>query len=112
MKQVEAIVNTSKLDDVRASLGRAGVDGMTVSDVRGFGRQKGHSEVYRSAEHKVLLVSKVKVEIVVEDGRVPALLEELVRAVRSGRVGDGKIFVTPVDDVVRIRTNERGRDAL
>jgi nitrogen regulatory protein P-II 1 len=112
VKQVEAIVNTSKLDDVRASLGRAGVDGMTVSDVRGFGRQKGHSEVYRSAEHKVLLVSKVKVEIVVEDGRVPALLEELVRAVRSGRVGDGKIFVTPVDDVVRIRTNERGRDAL
>jgi len=110
VKQVEAIVSGSKLDDVRISLGRAGVGGMTVSDVRGSG--EGHSEVYRNAEHRVVLVPRVKVEIVVEDGRVPALLEELVRAVRSGRVGDGKIFVLPVEDVVRIRTNERGRDAL
>jgi nitrogen regulatory protein P-II 1 len=110
VKQVETIISGAKLDEVRASLGRAGVEGMTVSVVRGSG--KAHSEVYRSAEHEILLVPRLKVEIVVEDGRVPALIEELVRAVRSGRLDDGKIFVLPVDEAIRIRTNERGRDAL
>lgn len=112
MKKVEAIVDTSKLEEVRASLGRVGIEGMTISDVRGYGHQKGHTELYRGSEHEVHLVPKVKVEIVVEDGRVPALLEELMRATRTGRIGDGKIFVLPVDDAVRIRTSERGRDAL
>ena len=99
MKIVEAIVDNAKLNDVRASLARAGVDEMTVSEVRGYQQQSGPSP-------------KVKIEIAVEDGRVPALLQELLRATRTGRAGDGKIFVLPVDDAVRIRTNERGRDAL
>ena len=112
MKKIEAIVSTSKLDDVRNSLGRAGVDGMTVTEVRSFGQEKGHTELYRAEEHEVTLVPKVKIEIVVEDGRVPALLDELLRATRTGRIGDGRIFVLPVDDAIRIRTSERGRDAL
>jgi nitrogen regulatory protein P-II 1 len=112
VKKVEAIVSTSKLDDVRMSLVRVGVEGMTVTEVRGFGHERGHTELYRGAEHEVILVPRVKVEIVVEDGRVPALVEELVRATRTGRVGDGRIFVLPVEDAVRIRTSERGRDAL
>ena len=112
MKKVEAIVNNSSLEDIRASLGRVGVEGMTVTEVRGYGRQQGHTETYRGAEHEVHLVPRVKVEIVVEDGRVPALVEELMRATRTGRIGDGKIFVLPVEDAVRIRTRERGRDAL
>ena len=85
---------------------------MTVTDVRGFEKDPGRMELYRSEEHEVLLIPRVKVEIVVEDGRVPALVEELLRATRTGRVGDGKIFVLPIDDAVRIRTSERGRDAL
>lgn len=112
MKKVEAIVSTSKLDEVRILLSRVGVEGMTVTEVRGYGHERGHTELYRGAEHEVVLLPKVKVEIVVEDGRVPALVEELVRATRTGRVGDGRIFVLPVEDAVRIRTSERGRDAL
>jgi len=109
LKQVEAIVASAKLNEVRASLARAGVDGMTVVEVLGFGTSAEPPE--RSAEHK-RAAPRVKVKIVVEDGRVPALVQELLRAVRTGRVGDGKIFVLPVDDAVRIRTSERGRDAL
>jgi nitrogen regulatory protein P-II 1 len=105
VKSVQAIVDHSKLNDVRASLARAGVDGMTITDVRGYEREAGR-------ENKLQLVPKLKIQIVVEDGRVPALVEELVRATRTGRLGDGKIFVLPVDDAVRIRTSERGRDAL
>jgi nitrogen regulatory protein P-II 1 len=112
VKKVEAILNNAKLENVRLSLGRVGIDGMTITDVRGYGRQRGHTELYRGAEHEVHLVPKVKIEIVVEDGRVPALVEELLRAARTGRIGDGKIFVLPVEDAVRIRTSERGRDAL
>jgi nitrogen regulatory protein P-II 1 len=112
VKKVEAIVSTSKLDEVRVSLARVGVEGMTVSEVRGYGHERGHTELYRGAEHEVMLVPRVKVEIVVEDSRVPALVEELVRATRTGRVGDGRIFVLPVEEAVRIRTSERGRDAL
>jgi nitrogen regulatory protein P-II 1 len=112
VKKVEAIVSTSKLDEVRILLSRVGVEGMTVTEVRGYGHERGHTALYRGAEHEVVLLPKVKVEIVVEDGRVPALVEELVRATRTGRVGDGRIFVLPVEDAVRIRTSERGRDAL
>jgi nitrogen regulatory protein P-II 1 len=112
VKKVEAIVHTSKLEEIRASLGRAGVEGMTITEVRGYGSERGHTELYRGAEHEVMLIARLKVEIVVEDGRAPALVEELVRVARTGRVGDGKIFVTPVEDAVRIRTSERGKDAL
>ena len=112
MKQVEAIVSGSKLDDVRISLGRAGVGGMTVTDVRGYERENERTERYRGAQHQVYLVTKVKVEVVVEDGRVPAVVEELVRVTRTGRLGDGRIFVSSVEDAVRVRTGERGRDIL
>jgi nitrogen regulatory protein P-II 1 len=112
LKKVEAIVNNSKVDQLREVLSRVGVEGMTLTEVRGFGKQKGHTELYRGSEHETFLIPRVKVEIVVEDGRVPALVEELLRATRTGRIGDGKIFVTPVEDAVRIRTSERGRDAL
>jgi nitrogen regulatory protein P-II 1 len=112
VKKVEAIVSNSKLEEVRVSLARVGIDGMTITEVRGYGHQKGHTELYRGTEHEVHLVPRVKLEIVVEDGRVPALVEELVRITRTGKVGDGRIFVLPVDDAVRIRTSERGRDAL
>jgi nitrogen regulatory protein PII len=112
VRKVEVILNHEKLDDVRELLGRLGVDGMIVHEVRGFGRQKGHTELYRGAEYSVEFLPKVKLEIVVEDGRAPSLVEEIMRVTWSGRIGDGKIFVSPVDDAVRIRTNERGRDAL
>ena len=113
MKRVEAIVENEKLELVRSALDRSGVDGMTVSEVREFERSSNHLEQYRGAEHRVHYVAKTRVEIVVEDSRVPALLEELVRALRSGRLGgDGRIFVQPVDEAVRVRTNERGHDAL
>ena len=105
-------MDNSKLNDVRASLARAGVDGMTVCDVLGYERNNGLAQQYRGAEHRVQLVPKLRIEIIVEDGRVPALLEEILRATRTGKSGDGKIFVLPVEDAVRIRTNERGRDAL
>jgi nitrogen regulatory protein P-II 1 len=112
VKKVEAILSGSKLDDVRVSLARVGVEGMTVTEVRGYGHERGHTELYRGMEHEVHLVARVKVEIVVEDGRVPALVEELLRATRTGRIGDGRIFVLPVEDAVRIRTTERGIEAL
>ncbi len=112
MKKVEAIVQTSKLEAIRSLLGRIGVDGMTVSDVRSFGDDEGHLEVYKAEEHQVFLVPRVRVEIIVEDGRTPALIEELMRVVRTGKLSDGRIFVMPVDDAIRIRTSERGREAL
>jgi nitrogen regulatory protein P-II 1 len=109
---VEAIVNDSKMQEVHDLLARVGVDGMTVAEVQGYGHEKGQVEHYRNVPREVPYVRRLKVEIVVEDGRAPALVEELIRATRTGRVGDGKIFVLPVEDVIRIRTNERGRDAL
>ena len=112
MKKVEAILSPAKLEEVRELLVRVGVEGMTVSEVRGFGREPEHTEVYRGAEHAVYGLQQVKVEIVLEDGRVPGLVEELLRATRSGRMGDGKIFILNVEDAVRIRTSERSRDAL
>ena len=112
MRRVEVITRSSKVEAVRDLLARVGVDGMTVTEVRGFGRQKGHSELYRGTEYSISFQAKVRIEIIVEDPRAPALIEELRRATWSGKIGDGKIFVTPVDDAIRIRTGERGYDAL
>jgi nitrogen regulatory protein P-II 1 len=112
MKKIDAIVKPFKLDEVKEALSKAGVTGMTVEEVKGFGRQKGHSEIYRGAEYVVDFLPKVKIEMLVDDERVGELLETIAAAAKTGRIGDGKIFVSPVDEVVRIRTGERGRGAL
>ena len=112
MKKIEAIIKPFKLDEVKEALARAGVEGLTVSEVKGFGRQKGHTELYRGAEYVVDFLPKVKLEIVVDDGKAAAVVEAILSAARTGRIGDGKIFVLPIDEVVRIRTGERGGDAL
>jgi nitrogen regulatory protein P-II 1 len=112
MKKLEAIIQPHKLDDVKEALIAVGVDGMTVSEVRGHGRQKGHTETYRGQEYKVDLLPKVKVELVVADSRVPELVTALAKAARSGKVGDGKVFVTNVLDAIRIRNDDRGDAAL
>jgi len=112
VKKVEAIIKPHKLDDVKAALTQSGVQGMTVSEVRGFGRQKGHKEQYRGAEYTVDLVPKVKVEVVVGDAAVAAVVEAIMRAGRTGEIGDGKIFVSSLESVVRIRTGEKGEAAV
>jgi nitrogen regulatory protein P-II 1 len=112
VKKVEAIIKPHKLDDVKAALTQSGVQGMTVSEVRGFGRQKGHKEQYRGAEYTVDLVPKVKVEVVVGDAAVAAVVEAISRAAKTGEIGDGKIFVSALESVVRIRTGEKGEAAV
>lgn len=112
MKKIEAIIKPFKLDEVKDALSKVGVQGLTASEVRGFGRQKGHTEVYRGAEYQVDFVPKVKIEIVVPDERVEAVVSTIQEAAKTGQIGDGKIFVFPADDAVRIRTGERGPDAL
>lgn len=112
MKKIEVITRPFKLEDVKAELTEIGVKGMTVSEVKGFGRQRGHKEVYRGAEYQVDFVPKVKIEIVVEDDLAPQVVETVSKAARTGQVGDGKIFVSPVEEVVRIRTGESGEDAV
>ncbi len=112
MKKVEAIIKPFKLDDAKEALNELGVHGLTVTEVKGFGRQKGHTELYRGAEYVVDFLPKVKLEIVVSDDLAPKVVESLQEAVRTGRIGDGKIFVSPIDDVVRIRTGEHGEDAI
>jgi nitrogen regulatory protein P-II 1 len=112
VKKIEAIVKPFKLDDARRALMELGVQGMTVSEVRGFGRQKGHTELYRGAEYVVDLLPKVKIELVVGDEMVEKVARALADAARTDRIGDGKIFVLPVDEAVRIRTGERGEAAL
>jgi nitrogen regulatory protein P-II 1 len=112
MKKVEAIIKPYKLDDAKNALGEIGIDGMTVSEVRGFGRQKGHSEMYRGAEYTVEFHPKVKLEIVVPDDLVEKVTVALRDSAGSGKIGDGKIFVLPVEDAVRIRTGESGEPAL
>jgi nitrogen regulatory protein P-II 1 len=112
MKKIEAIIQPHKLDEVKDALLGIGVDGMTVSEVRGHGRQKGHTEVYRGQEYNVDLLPKVKIELVVPSGRADEIVRTLSTAARSGRVGDGKVFVTNVLDVIRIRNDERGEAAL
>lgn len=112
MKKVEAVIKPFKLDDVREALGEAGVHGMTVTEVKGFGRQKGHSELYRGAEYVVDFLPKVKIEVYCHTDLVHAAVQAIEQAAKTGRIGDGKIFVTSVDEVVRIRTGERGSEAL
>ena len=112
MKKIEAIVKPHKLDDVKSALTQVGIQGLTVSEVRGFGRQKGHKEQYRGAEYTVDLVPKVKVEVVVSDAAVSAAVEAIVRAARTGEIGDGKVFVTNLESALRIRTGEKGDAAI
>ncbi|MCH2202177.1 MAG: P-II family nitrogen regulator [Fuerstiella sp.] len=112
MKKVEAIVRHFKLEDVKSAITEVGIHGMTVTEVRGFGRQKGHKETYRGAEYIVDFMPKVKMEIVVGDADLDKLVEAIVRSARTGQVGDGKIFITNVDQVVRIRTGEQNDEAL
>src|SRR5712692_2707498 len=112
MKKIEAIIKPFKLDDVKEALGDVGVHGLTAVEVKGFGRQRGHTELYKGAEYLVDFLPKVKVEVVVEDDQVAKVVEAIERAAKSGKIGDGKIFVLPVEEVVRIRTGERGQDAL
>ena len=112
MKQVEAIIKPFQLDEVKQALAKLGVEGMTVSDVKGFGRQKGHNELYRGAEYSIDFLPKVKIQILVSDEKAPQLVEAIARGARTGKIGDGKIFVTPVEEVIRIRTGEKGADAV
>jgi nitrogen regulatory protein P-II 1 len=112
MKLVEAIVKPFKLDEIKEALTKAGIQGMTVEEVKGFGRQKGHTELYRGAEYSVDFLSKVRLEILVPDDKAAKVVELITDNARTGKIGDGKIFVTPVDEVIRIRTGERGEDAI
>ena len=112
MKKVEAIIKPFKLDEVKEALNEIGIQGITVSEVKGFGRQKGHTELYRGAEYVVDFIPKIKMEIITSDDVVVKVVETIEQAAKTGRIGDGKIFVTNVEEVVRIRSGERGEDAL
>jgi nitrogen regulatory protein P-II 1 len=112
MKKIEAIIKPFKLDQVKEALAKQGVEGMTVTEVKGFGRQKGHTELYRGAEYVVEFLPKVKIEILVPDERSAAVAKTIEDAARSGQIGDGKIFILPVEEVLRIRTGERGPSAI
>ena len=112
MKKIEAIIKPFKLDEVKEALHEVGLQGITVTEAKGFGRQKGHTELYRGAEYVVDFLPKVKVEVVVDDHMVERALEAIQQAARTGRIGDGKIFVSPVEEVIRIRTGEKGSDAI
>ncbi|APE30944.1 transcriptional regulator [Halomonas aestuarii] len=112
MKLITAIIKPFKLDDVREALAENGVQGITVTEVKGFGRQKGHTELYRGAEYVVDFLPKVKVEVAVDDARLDTVLDAICSAANSGKIGDGKVFVTPLEDAIRIRTGERGADAV
>ena len=112
MKKVEAIIKPFKLDEVKEALNEIGIQGITVSEVKGFGRQKGHTELYRGAEYVVDFLPKIKLEIVVSDEIVSQVVEAIENTAKTGRIGDGKIFILPIDEVVRIRTGERGSDAV
>jgi nitrogen regulatory protein PII len=112
VKKVEAVIKPFKLDEVKAALSQVGVQGLTVNEVRGFGRQKGHKEQYRGTEYTVDLVPKVKIEVVVPDAAAPAVVEAIVRSARTGEIGDGKIFVSNLEQVIRIRTGEKGESAV
>ena len=112
MKKVEAIVKPFKLDEVKEGLNEIGIQGITVSEVKGFGRQKGHTELYRGAEYVVDFLPKIKLEIIVTDDMITKVVDSIQAAAKTGRIGDGKIFITPVEEVVRIRTGETGNDAI
>ncbi len=112
MKKIEAIVKPFKVDEVKDALSQIGIQGMTITEVKGFGRQKGHKEVYRGAEYVVDFVPKVKMEIVVQDEMVDRAVETIIKSAKTGKIGDGKIFVYSIDEVIRIRTGEKGKDAV
>ncbi len=112
MRKVEAIIKPFKLDEVKEALNEIGIQGITVSEVKGFGRQKGHTELYRGAEYVVDFIPKIKMEIIVADDMVAQVVDAIAAGAKTGRIGDGKIFVTPIDEIVRIRTGERGEDAI
>ena len=112
MKLVTAIIKPFKLDDVKEALEAYGIAGMTVSEVSGYGRQRGHSEVYRGAEYSVDFVPKLRIEVVIDDADAPAVVDAVVRAAQTGRIGDGKVWAVPVDDIVRVRTGETGAAAV
>ena len=112
MKKIEAIIKPFKLDDVKNALTKTGVQGMTVTEVKGFGRQKGHTESYRGTEYAIDFLPKSKIELIITDELVNQVIETIERAAKTGKIGDGKIFLSPVEEVIRIRTGERGRDAI
>ncbi|MBB3169941.1 P-II family nitrogen regulator [Simiduia aestuariiviva] len=112
MKLITAVIKPFKLDDVRTALSEVGVQGMTVTEVKGFGRQKGHTELYRGAEYVVDFLPKVKLELAVDDGMVEQAVEAITKAAHTGKIGDGKIFITPLEEIIRIRTGETGADAV
>jgi len=112
MKKIEAIIKPFKLDDVKEALSEIGIYGMTVTEVNGYGRQKGHKEIYRGAEYVVDFLPKIKMEIIVEADQVDTVIETVVEAARTGKIGDGKIFVLPIEQVVRVRTGETGHEAI
>jgi nitrogen regulatory protein P-II 1 len=112
MKKIEAIIKPFKMEDVKEALTEIGVEGMTVSEVKGFGRQKGHTEIYRGSEYTVDFLPKVKFEIVIADDRVQKAVDVIVQSAKTGKIGDGKVFVLPIEDVIRIRTEERGESAI
>ena len=112
MKMVEAIVKPFKLDEIKEALTKAGIQGMTIEEVKGFGRQRGHTELYRGAEYSIDFLPKVKIQILVPDEKASQVVEAIVQGARTGKIGDGKIFVTAVEEVIRIRTGERGPDAI
>ena len=112
MKKIEAIIKPFKLDEVKNALTKIGVQGMTITEVKGFGRQRGHTEVYRGAEYTIDFIPKIKIDLIVSDELAPRVIEALERAAKTGKIGDGKIFLSPVEEVIRIRTGERGKDAI
>jgi nitrogen regulatory protein PII len=112
MKKIEAIIRPFKLDDVREALVEEGVHGLTISEVRGYGRQKGHTETYRGSEYRIEFVPKIKIEVVIEDSKADSVIDAISRTAKTGQVGDGKIFVYDIKDVIRIRTDESGKEAL
>ena len=112
MKKVEAIIKPFKLEEVKDALGEVGIEGMTVSEVKGFGRQKGHTEIYRGSEYTVDFLPKIKVEMVLPDNRVDAAVGAIIKSAKTGKIGDGKIFVTPISEAIRIRTEEKGEQAV
>ena len=112
MKKIEAIIKPFKLEDVKEALSEIGIEGMTISEVKGFGRQKGHTEIYRGSEYTVDFLPKVKFEIVLADDRIAKAVEAIVSSAKTGKIGDGKVFILPVEDAIRIRTEERGESAI
>jgi nitrogen regulatory protein P-II 1 len=112
MKKIEAIIKPFKIEDVKEALGEAGIEGMTLTEVKGFGRQKGHTEIYRGSEYTVDFLPKMKIEIVVPDSQVENVTQIIVKSAKTGKIGDGKVFVLPIEEVIRIRTEERGEAAV